>query len=124
MGEGAGVKCPYEVSRQIRLYEIVVFCHNTCMSPSSSRSSRVFTNSFPEELAKQVVAIADEESRNISELFREAFRTYRRDRIHRKLEAARTEAAKRGSVRYTEEDVETIVDEIRAEQYARRKKTA
>jgi metal-responsive CopG/Arc/MetJ family transcriptional regulator len=106
------------------LYEIVVFCHNTCMSPSPSRTSRVFTISFPEELAKQVVAIADEESRNISELFREAFRTYRRDRIQRKLEAARAEAATRGPVRYTEDDVESIVDEIRAEQYARRKKTA
>lgn len=94
------------------------------MSSSRARTSRVFTISFPEELAKQVVAVADEESRNISELFREAFRTYRMDRNERKLVAARAEAAERGLSRYTEADVESLVDEIRAENYARRKKTA
>ena len=124
MGEGAGVKSTCGVSRQFRLYEIVVFCHNDRMSASRSRTSRVFTISFPEELARQVVAVAKEEDRNVSELFREAFRTYRRDRIQQKLEAARAEAATRVTHHYTEEDVEAIVDEIRSQQYARRKKTA
>jgi len=94
------------------------------MSRSASRSSRVFTISFPEKLAREVVAVAKEEDRNISELFREAFRTYRLDKIHRKLERFRAEAAARGPSRYTEADVESLVDEIRAENYARRKKTA
>jgi hypothetical protein len=62
--------------------------------------------------------VAEEESRNISELFREAFRTYRRDRIHRKLEQFRAEAAARSPVKYTEDDVEALVDEIRGENYA------
>ncbi len=106
------------------LYDIVVFCHNYSMSRSASRSSRVFTISFPEKLAREVVAVAKEEDRNISELFREAFRTYRLDKIHRKLERFRAEAAARGPSRYTEADVESLVDEIRAENYARRKKTA
>ena len=91
---------------------------------SPARSSRVFTISFPEDLASQVESAAKEESRNISELFREAFRQYRVHRIDRKLEAARAEAASRGSVPYTEEDVEGLVHEIRAERLARRKKTA
>jgi hypothetical protein len=37
--------------------------------------------SFPENLAKQVKGVAREEDRNISELFREAFRSYKADRI-------------------------------------------
>ncbi len=107
-----------------RLYDNIVICHNSTMSASRKRASRVFTISFPADLADQVTAVAEEESRNISELFREAFRSYRRDRIHRKLAAARADAATRGAVRYTENDVEAIVDEIRAEQSARRKRTA
>ena len=94
------------------------------MASSLSRSSRVFTISFPEKLAKQVVAVAEEEDRTISELFREAFRTYRLDRIHRKLDKYRAEAAARTPVQYTEQEVEALVDEIRTENYARRKKTA
>lgn len=91
---------------------------------SPTRSSRVFTISFPEELAKQVVAAAKEEDRNISELFREAFRTYRHDRMRRRLEEIRAEAAKRTAQRYTEDDVVAIVDEIRSENFRKRKKTA
>jgi len=96
------------------------------MKTSRRRSSRVFTISFPEPLAKQVVAVAKDENRNISELFREAFRTYRMGRLDRVLEAARTEAKARGPIPYTEDDVERLVDEIRAERYERerRKKTA
>lgn len=91
---------------------------------SPTRSSRVFTISFPEPLAEQVVAVAKEENRTISELFREAFRTYRMERNERKLIAARADAATRGPVRYTEDDVEALVDEIRSENFARKKRTA
>jgi metal-responsive CopG/Arc/MetJ family transcriptional regulator len=94
------------------------------MKPSARRSSRVFTVSFPETLAEQVLTVAREEDRTISELFREAFRSYRLDRIHGKLERFRAEAASRGPVKYAEDDVESLVDEIRAKNYARRKKTA
>lgn len=106
------------------LYDKIVICHNVSMSASRPRTSRVFTISFPEELAKQVVAIAEEESRNISELFREAFRAYKMERNERKLVAARADAATRVSHRYTEDDIEAMVDEIRSEQYMRRKLTA
>lgn len=94
------------------------------MSVSRRRTSRVFTISFPEDLAKQVVAVADEESRNISELFREAFRAYRIDKIHQRLAEIRTAAAKRTKTRYTEADVESLVDEIRDRNFRKRKKTA
>ena len=53
------------------------------MNTLRSRASHVFTISFPEELAKQVIAVAHEESRTLSELFREAFRTYQMERLRR-----------------------------------------
>jgi metal-responsive CopG/Arc/MetJ family transcriptional regulator len=112
-----GIQCGW-------LYDNIILCNNPNMSSSRRRTSRVFTISFPEDLAKQVIAIADEESRNISELFREAFRAYRMARNERKLIAARADAAKRVSHRYTEADIETIVDEIRSENARKRKKIA
>ena len=76
------------------------------MNATHSRSSRVFTISFPEELAKQVVAIAEEESRNLSELFREAFRTYSVERIQRKLLARRRIAAEGSSRQWLDDEIE------------------
>ena len=99
------------------LYDNIVLCHNVPMTTPRTRTSRVFTISFPEELAKQVVAVAEQENRNISELFREAFRTYRIERAHRKLDAIRAAVTARGPSRYTEEDVEALVDEIRSERF-------
>ena len=48
------------------------------------------------------------------------FRTYRLERMQRKLSATRAVAARTGP-RYTEEDVEQLVDEIRTELYSERK---
>jgi metal-responsive CopG/Arc/MetJ family transcriptional regulator len=94
------------------------------MSLSRSRTSRVFTISFPEDLASQVEEVARQESRNISELFREAFRTYRLERIQRKLAATRATVTARARPGYTEDDVEELVDEIRAELSSGRKRKA
>jgi metal-responsive CopG/Arc/MetJ family transcriptional regulator len=94
------------------------------MSVSRSRTSRVFTISFPEELARQVDKIAREESRNISELFREAFRTYRLERIRRRLDQDNAYAGTRAAKQYTEEEIEEFVDQIRAERFVARKRRA
>jgi Arc/MetJ-type ribon-helix-helix transcriptional regulator len=92
------------------------------MSPTQRRASRVFTISFPETLAQQVEEVAKRESRNISELFREAFRRYQLEGIQSKLLAARHAAAERKPQKnFTENDVEGLVDEIRTE-LPRRKK--
>lgn len=109
------------------LYDKFVLCHTGTMAKASpTRSSRVFTISFPEKMAEQVIAIAEKENRNISELFREAFRSYRMERLDSILEAARAEAKARGPIPYTEDDVERLVHEVRAEQrdQERRKMTA
>ena len=85
------------------------------MSRSASRTSRVFTISFPEELAREVVAIADKESRNISELFREAFRTYQMERTQRRRMATRRIAAERRSRQGPEDKIERVADKTRDE---------
>jgi metal-responsive CopG/Arc/MetJ family transcriptional regulator len=92
---------------------------------SPTRRSRVFTVSFPEEMARQVEVIAKEESRTISELFREAFRAYTIERRNQRLDRIRAEVSKRGPSPYTEDDVEALVHEVRSEIYNRsRRKTA
>ncbi len=80
------------------------------MSTPRTRSSRVFTISFPEDLAKQVEETARKESRNVSELFREAFRAYTVLQIHRDLESMRKTLP---PTSYTEKDVPDLVRKAR-----------
>ncbi len=92
------------------------------MSVSRSRRSRVFTVSFPEELARQVDEVADRESRNVSELFREAFRVYRLESLHTRLQRARAAARlRKPKQEFQPADVERMVDEIRASRKKKKK---
>jgi metal-responsive CopG/Arc/MetJ family transcriptional regulator len=79
------------------------------------RTTRQFTISLPPDMAEQVVAAAKAESRTISELFREAFRTYRAQRIQTLLNASQAEGRRRKHQGYTQDDVERLIDEVRAE---------
>ncbi|MBZ5521742.1 MAG: ribbon-helix-helix protein, CopG family [Acidobacteriia bacterium] len=78
------------------------------------RQSRVFTISFSEDLARQVDQVAREESRNLSELFREAFRTYRLERVRRRLQTNLGYGRTRNPQGYAKDEVENLVDELRA----------
>jgi metal-responsive CopG/Arc/MetJ family transcriptional regulator len=90
---------------------------------SVSRRSRVFTISFPEDLARQVDQLARRESRNISELFREAFRIYRLEAAHRHIERARAAASLRiPQEDYKQADIERLVDEVRSSRVRKKKK--
>jgi len=82
------------------------------MPTSRPRSSRVFTISFPESLARQVEETARKEHRNISELFREAWRTYNAAKMERKLEAIRRTLP---PTNYTPDDVVALVHEMTRE---------
>lgn len=82
--------------------------------PNSARSTRQFTISFPPDLAVQVEQLAEKENRNISELFREAFRTYREMRLRRAFSELRAIAEANAPEIKTEEDVVQLVKEIRA----------
>lgn len=88
------------------------------MPTARRRSSRVFTISFPDALARQVEQTAREENRNISELFREAWRTYKVERLEKNLEAIRRSLP---PTNYTPDDVEALVDEIRRERHESKK---
>ena len=46
------------------------------MAIATARKSKVYTISLPPELARRAEALAQRDSRTMSELFREAFRTY------------------------------------------------
>jgi len=58
----------------------------------------------------------------MSELFREAFRTYRIAAVRKRLVAGNAYARARAAHRYTEADVERLVDEARAELIAGNRK--
>jgi hypothetical protein len=78
-------------------------------------NTKTITVSFPVDLAEQAEHLAKTESRTMSELFREAFRTYRVEAVRKRLEAGNAYAQGRDARRYAEGDVERLVDEARAE---------
>src|SRR5580693_5398347 len=59
------------------------------------RTTKQFTISLPPDMAEQVVAAAKAESRTISELCREAVRTYRAQRIQTALKQSLTNGRRR-----------------------------
>ena len=85
-------------------------------------NTKTITVSFPLKLAEQAEQLAKTESRTMSELFREAFRTYRAEAVRKRLVAGNVYAQGRAAHRYTEADVERLVDETRAKLRARRRK--
>ena len=86
---------------------------------ATTRTSRVYTISLPPELAQKAEALAKRDSRTMSELFREAFRSYYAQQAHRALEEIGEYAASRNPG-YTEADVPRLIKEIRSTKPARR----
>jgi metal-responsive CopG/Arc/MetJ family transcriptional regulator len=79
------------------------------------RTTRQFTISLPPELAEQVSALARTDSRTISELFREAFRTYRALRVRALLNESQEIGLRTNPMGYTPDDVERLIHESRLE---------
>lgn len=75
-------------------------------------------------MAEQVERLAKRESRTTSELFREAFRMYRAQRLRAILEKANAGVREGGFPRYGTEDVEGLADKERDVQWAKREKEA
>jgi predicted DNA-binding protein len=80
------------------------------------RTTKQFTISLPPELADQVTALARAESRTISELFREAFRSYRAERVRALLSASQEMGKRKGHMGYAPMDVERLVHETRQQE--------
>lgn len=79
------------------------------------RTTKQFTISLPPDMAEQVIAAAKTESRTISELFREAFRSYRAQRVRALLENSQAEGLLRAHMGHKLEDVERLIDQVRSE---------
>ena len=88
---------------------------------ASSRVSRVYTISLPPELAKRAEALAKRDSRTMSELFREAFRSYYAQEARRTLQEIGEYAESRNLRRYMPADVPRLIKEVRAQKPTRRK---
>ncbi|MGA8596230.1 MAG: ribbon-helix-helix domain-containing protein [Bryobacteraceae bacterium] len=86
----------------------------------ASRTTRQFTVSFPPELAEQVESTARAENRTLSELFREAFRSYEAQRVEKILKRAQKRFAANNPAGHTEADVPRLVKQHRAEKRAKR----
>jgi hypothetical protein len=85
-----------------------------------SQNSRALTISLPENVIDRLQKMAVEEGRDPSEFLIEGFKRALWDRVEKSLEEGRVEARARGGDRYTEDDVERLVDEVRAEMAAER----
>jgi metal-responsive CopG/Arc/MetJ family transcriptional regulator len=92
------------------------------MTTGTRGNTKTITVSFPIDLAAQAEQLAKTESRTMSELLREAFRTYRAEAVRKRLAAGKAYAQDRALQPYTDQDVEWLVDEARAEFEAKRRK--
>ena len=86
---------------------------------ATKRTSRVYTISLPPELALKAEALAKRDSRTMSELFREALRSYYAQQARRTLEDIGEYAAGRNPG-YTDADVPRLINEVRRDKPARR----
>ena len=94
------------------------------MGTSTARKSKVYTISLPPELAQRAEALAQRDSCTMSELFREAFRTYSAQQARTTLDELGEYAAGHNPKGYTEADVPRLIREVRAEKPRRRKARA
>lgn len=79
------------------------------------RATKQFTISMPPDLAEQVSATAKAESRTISELFREAFRVYRKIRVQEILDASNRAGRESRHSGHKPVDVQRLIQETRHE---------
>ena len=91
------------------------------MATVAARKSKVYTISLPPELAQLAEALARRDSRTMSELFREAFRTYSAQQARTMLDELGEYASGRNPNGYTGADVPRLIKEMRAEKPRRRK---
>jgi metal-responsive CopG/Arc/MetJ family transcriptional regulator len=87
---------------------------------TNPRRSRVFSISMPPEMAASAQALAKQENRSMSELLREAFRVYDRQRPGATSDEIGRYAVTRNPKGDTGDDVERLVHEVRTEIRAER----
>jgi Arc/MetJ-type ribon-helix-helix transcriptional regulator len=95
-------------------------------TPTKPRKSKVYTISLPPDMARYAESVAKEESRTMSEVFRNAMRSYqsRREQTRKWLDEVAEFVKTLPPTPYTEEDVPRLVKEVRAEMRAERERQA
>ncbi len=88
---------------------------------TTTRNSKTYTISLPPDLALKAESLAKQESRSMSELFREAFRSYCNRRTQEAFEEAAIYAATLNPHGYTEADIPRLIREVREEAAEERK---
>jgi len=88
---------------------------------ATARKSKVYTISLPPELAQKAEALAQRDSRTMSELFREAFRTYSAQQARTMLDELGEYAERHNPKGYTEADLPRLIQQVRAEKPRRRR---
>jgi metal-responsive CopG/Arc/MetJ family transcriptional regulator len=83
-----------------------------------ARQSKVFTVSFPKEMARQVSGTAKSEHRSVSELLREAMREYWKQQALQALDGAAAYATTLNQPYRSMDEIQAFIDEIRAERAA------
>ena len=83
------------------------------MATATARKSKVYTISLPPELAQRAEALAQRDSRTMSELFREALRRYMAGDTDWDALLKRTRAKGETLGITSEADVERLADEFR-----------
>ena len=86
-----------------------------------STQTRVLSVSLSEEVAAQIEALAQKEHRTVSDLFYEAFRNYRAQRMQQTFERLDRTGTNTNPFGYAEDDVERLVEEAREELETERK---
>lgn len=81
---------------------------------AAERNSKTYTISLPPDLAAKAESLARRDSRTMSELFREAFRTYYTQQARQTLEEINRYAASRNPLGYTEDDLPRLIREARS----------
>lgn len=78
------------------------------------RTTKVVSITLPPALYEQAQALAKEENRTMSELMREALRSYQRERVYEKMRAHMESVANKIGVQ-SEEDVVRVIRKYRQE---------
>jgi Arc/MetJ-type ribon-helix-helix transcriptional regulator len=76
--------------------------------------------SLPDDMAREINELAQRERRSVSEVMREAWRTYRIDKFARLAARTASYAEQHNPMNYSEADVPRLIKEVRKERRPRK----
>jgi Arc/MetJ-type ribon-helix-helix transcriptional regulator len=83
--------------------------------------AKTISFSLPEDMAREINELAERERRSVSEVMREAWRTYRVDQFARLAARTASYAEQHNPMGYTEADVPKLIREVRSQLHTRKK---